>query len=451
MTNAARTASPLPDPAPHVALIEDDPVMGQSVADWLAVEGYQASWFRSGSEAISALSRSAPDAVICDIRLPDMNGEEVYRALALSCGLAPIIFITGHGDIAQAVRLMQAGAADYLTKPFDIEALLRRLDALLAPRWQRGQGYVLGEAPAILAVERALRRVAPIDSTVLLTGPSGSGKEVAARLLHAEGPRARLPFVATNCAALPMDLLESEIFGHERGAFTGATARHEGLAEQAGAGTLFLDEVAELPMPLQAKLLRLVQERVFRRLGGERDLPFRARIVAATNADLEARIAEGRFREDLFFRLAVIRITMPALRERREDILPLARRFLGEFAAGFARPLRGFTTLAEDALINHDFPGNLRELRNRIERAAALTDGELITAGDLFPERSLRTGADAPVQRLADARDAAERRAITAALAASQGDVTRAAEWLQVSRSTLFEKLRRFGLRGDSV
>jgi DNA-binding NtrC family response regulator len=346
---------------------------------------------------------------------------------------------------------MQAGAADYLTKPFDIEALLRRLEALLAPRWQRGQGYVLGEAPAILAVERALRRVAPIDSTVLLTGPSGSGKEVAARLLHAEGPRARLPFVATNCAALPMDLLESEIFGHERGAFTGATARHEGLAEQAGAGTLFLDEVAELPMPLQAKLLRLVQERVFRRLGGERDLPFRARIVAATNADLEARIAEGRFREDLFFRLAVIRITMPALRERREDIMPLARRFLGEFAAGFARPLRGFTTLAEDALINHDFPGNLRELRNRIERASALTDGELITAGDLFPERSLRTGADAPVPRLADARDAAERRAITAALAASQGDVTRAAEWLQVSRSTLFEKLRRFGLRGDSV
>ena len=430
MPNAARTSSPLPDPAPHVALIEDDPVMGQSVADWLAVEGYRASWFRSGSEAVYALSRSAPDAVICDIRLPDMNGEEVYRALALSCGLAPIIFITGHGDIAQAVRLMQAGAADYLTKPFDIEALLRRLEALLAPRWQRGQGYILGEAPAILAVERALRRVAPIDSTVLLTGPSGSGKEVAARLLHAEGPRVRLPFVATNCAALPMDLLESEIFGHERGAFTGATARHEGLAEQAGAGTLFLDEVAELPIPLQAKLLRLVQERVFRRLGGERDLPFRARIVAATNADLEARIAEGRFREDLFFRLAVIRITMPALRERREDILPLARRFLGEFAAGFARPLRGFTTLAEDALINHDFPGNLRELRNRIERAAALTDGELITAGDLFPERALRIGSDTPVPRLADVR---------------------AAEWLQVSRSTLFEKLRRLGLRGDSM
>ncbi len=450
MPSTARSFPPQPDPAPHVALIEDDPVMGQSVADWLAVEGYRTSWFCTGGDAIRALTRQAPDAVICDIRLPDMNGEEVHRAIALRCGQAPILFVTGHGDIAQAVRLMQAGAADYLTKPFDIEALLRRLEALLAPRWQRGEGFVLGEAPAIQAVERVLRRVAPIDSTVLLSGPSGSGKEVAARLLHAEGPRARLPFVATNCAALPAELLESEIFGHERGAFTGAAARHEGLAEQAAGGTLFLDEVAELPAPLQAKLLRLVQERVFRRLGGERDLPFRARVVAATNADLDARVAEGRFRADLFFRLAVIRVAMPPLRDRREDVLPLARRFLGEFAGGFARSLRGFTTLAEDALAAHDFPGNVRELRNRVERAAALAEGELVTAADLFPERGLPARGDQPVPRLADARDAAERRAIAAALAATGGDVTRAAEWLQVSRSTLFEKLRRLGLRGEA-
>ncbi len=449
MPPATQTSPPQPDPAPHVALIEDDPVMGQSVADWLAVEGYRTSWFRTGGEAVRALSRQAPDAVICDIRLPDMNGEEVHRALAMACGQAPMLFITGHGDIAQAVRLMQAGAADYLTKPFDIEALLRRLEALLSPRWQRCDGLVLGQAPAIIAVERLLRRVAPIDSTVLLTGPSGSGKEVAARLLHEEGPRARLPFVAINCAALPSDLLESELFGHERGAFTGATARHEGLAERAGPGVLFLDEVAELSLPLQAKLLRLLQERVFRRLGGERDLPFRARVVAATNADLDARVAEGRFREDLFFRLAVIRVPMPSLRERREDVLPLARRFLGEFAGSFARPLRGFTTLAEDALLAHDFPGNVRELRNRLERAVALAEGALVTAADLFPERAAARRSDATVPTLADARDAAERRAITAALAQTGGDVTRAAEWLQVSRSTLFEKLRRLGLREE--
>jgi DNA-binding NtrC family response regulator len=449
MPSAARISPPQPDLAPHVALIEDDPVMGQSVADWLAVEGYRTSWFRTGGEAVRVLSQHAPDAVICDIRLPDMSGEEVHRALALPCGGVPMLFVTGHGDIAQAVRLMQAGAADYLTKPFDIEALLRRIEALLAPRWQRSDGLLLGEAPAIQAVERVLRRVAPIGSTVLLTGPSGSGKEVAARLLHAEGPRAKLPFVATNCAALPAELLESQIFGHERGAFTGAAARREGLAEQAGEGTLFLDEVAELPAPLQAKLLRLLQERVFRRLGGDRDLPFRARVVAATNADLDARVAEGRFREDLFFRLAVIRVAMPALRDRREDVLPLARRFLGEFASGFARPLRGFTTLAEDALAAHDFPGNVRELRNRVERAAALAEGELVTASDLFPEQAAPGRAEVAVPTLADARDAAERRAIVAAMAATSGDVTRAAEWLQVSRSTLFEKLRRLGLRGE--
>lgn len=447
MPNAVLTASP-PEVAPLVALIEDDPVMGQSVADWLAVEGYRTRWFRNGAEAVRALSRQAPDAIICDIRLPDMNGEEVHRALVQAGGDAPMLFVTGHGDIAQAVRLMQAGAADYLTKPFDIEALLRRLEALIAPRWQRSDGFVLGEAPAIQSVERVLRRVAGIDSTVLLTGPSGSGKEVAARLLHAEGPRARLPFVATNCAALPAELLESEIFGHERGAFTHATSRHAGLAEQAAGGTLFLDEVAELPPPLQAKLLRLLQERVFRRLGGERDLPFRARIVAATNAELDARVAEGRFREDLFFRLAVIRVAMPPLRDRPEDVLPLARRFLGEFATSFARPLRGFTTLAEDALLAHDHPGNVRELRNRVERAAALAEGELVTAADLFPERA-PARAEAALPSLADARDAAERRAITAALAAAGGDVLRAAEALRVSRSTLFEKLRRLGLRGE--
>ncbi len=447
MPNVAPHASP-PEVTPLVALIEDDPVMGQSVADWLAVEGYRTSWFRNGAEAIRALARQAPDAIICDIRLPDMNGEEVHRALVQAGGDAPMLFVTGHGDIAQAVRLMQAGAADYLTKPFDIEALLRRLEALIAPRWQRSEGFALGEAPAIQSVERVLRRVAGIDSTVLLTGPSGSGKEVAARLLHAEGPRARLPFVATNCAALPAELLESEIFGHERGAFTHATSRHAGLAEQAGAGTLFLDEVAELSPPLQAKLLRLLQERVFRRLGGERDLPFRARIVAATNADLDAQVAEGRFREDLFFRLAVIRVAMPPLRDRPEDVLPLARRFLGEFAASFARPLRGFTTLAEEALLAHDHPGNVRELRNRVERAAALAEGELVTAADLFPERA-PTRAEAALPTLADARDAAERRVITAALAAAGGDVARAAEALRVSRSTLFEKLRRLGLRGE--
>lgn len=442
-------ASPPPrELAPLVAVIEDDPVMGQSVVDWLAVEGYRTRWFRTGGEAITALPQAGADAIICDIRLPDMSGEEVQRALAPRCGGLPILFVTGFGEVAQAVRLMRAGAADYLTKPFDIEALLGRLEALLAPRWQRSEGLTLGAAPAITAVERLLRRAAAVDSTVLITGPSGAGKEVAARLLHAEGSRATEPFVAVNCAALPADLLESEIFGHEKGAFTGAHLRHEGLAGRAGEGTLFLDEVAELPLPLQAKLLRLLQERSFRRLGGERELPFRARIVAATNADPEARVAEGTLREDLFFRLAVIRVEMPPLRARREDILPLARRFLGEFSASLARPMLGFTGLAEEALAAHGFPGNIRELRNRIERAVALGDGPWLGVGDLFPERGQAAG-DERQATLASARDAAERRAILAALAAAGGDVAAAALRLGVSRSTLFEKIRRLGLRAE--
>ncbi|WP_291296323.1 sigma-54 dependent transcriptional regulator [Elioraea sp.] len=439
-----------PDTAPLVALIEDDPVMGQSVVDWLAVEGYRTQWFRTGAEAIGALGMRPPDAVICDIRLPDMSGEDIHRALAQQCGQVPMLFVTGFGDVAQAVRLMRAGAADYLTKPFDIDTLLERLEALLAPRWQRCGGLVLGTSPSIAAVERLLRRIAPIASTVLITGPSGSGKEVAARLLHAEGPHAEAPFIAVNCAAIPPDLLESEIFGHERGAFTGAAARHDGLAFRAGAGMLFLDEVAELPLALQAKLLRLLQERSFRRVGGSSDLPFRARIVAATNADLEARVAAGLFRADLFFRLAVIHVAMPPLRARGEDVLPLARRFLGEFAAAFGRPRRGLTSVAEAALLAYAFPGNIRELRNRMERAVALADGDWIGAADLFPERALAAPEADGGGTLAAARDAAERRAIAAALAACNGDVARAAERLDVSRSTMFEKVRRFALRTGS-
>jgi DNA-binding NtrC family response regulator len=444
-------ALPSPPPreaAPLVAVIEDDPVMGQSVVDWLAVEGYRTRWFRTGGEAIAALPDAGADAIICDIRLPDMSGEDVQRALAPRCGGLPILFVTGFGEIAQAVRLMRAGAADYLTKPFDIEVLLGRLEALLAPRWQRSEGLSLGAAPAIVAVERLLRRAATVDSTVLITGPSGAGKEVAARLLHAEGSRAGEPFVAVNCAALPADLLESEIFGHEKGAFTGAVARHEGLAGRAGGGILFLDEVAELPLPLQAKLLRLLQERSYRRVGGDRDLPFRGRIIAATNADPEARVAEGALREDLFFRLAVIRIAMPPLRARREDILPLARRFLGEFAGSFGRTMHGFTGLAEEALAAHAFPGNVRELRNRVERAVALGDGPWLGVGDLFPERG-DDPREAQQATLAAARDAAERRAILAALASAGGDVAAAAVRLEVSRSTLFEKIRRLGLRAE--
>ena len=436
-----------PEPAPLVVLVEDDPVMGQSIADWLAVRGYRHTWLRTGSEAAERIPSLQPDILICDIRLPDMTGEELHTAVRKNLVGIPVLFVTGFGEVEQAVRLMKAGAADYVTKPFDIEILLERIETLLAPRWQQTDGFELGASPAIVKVERILRRVAGINSTVLISGPSGSGKEVAARFIHANGPRAEHPFLPVNCAAIPRDLLESELFGHERGSFTGAHARHVGQVERAGDGTLFLDEVAELPTSMQAKLLRLLQERVFARVGGEAPIRSSARVIAATNADLPERVRSGAFREDLFFRLNVISIEIPTLAQRKEDILPLSLRFSGEFATRFEREVLGLTDAAEESLLSHDFPGNVRELRNRIERAVALSEGPWIGVADLFPERvNVARERDAPLT-LAAAREDTERRLITRALAETNGDVDTAASLLDVSRSTLFDKIRRFGIR----
>ncbi|MCZ8373817.1 MAG: sigma-54 dependent transcriptional regulator [Beijerinckiaceae bacterium] len=434
-------------PAPLIALIEDDPVMGESLVEWFGVEGFRTHWFRTGRDAIRELGHIQPDAILCDIRLPDMSGEEIYRAIAPAIYGTPILFITGFGDIDQAVRLMKAGAADYMTKPFEIDALLARIEKLLAPRWALTDGSELGRSPAIAMVEGQLRRLSGIHSTVLLTGPSGAGKEVAARLLHARGDRSHEPFVALNCAAIPPELLESEFFGHEKGAFTGAANRRIGFVEQAGNGILFLDEIAEMPLPMQAKLLRLLQDRTFMRVGGDRQIASRARIVAATNADLTQRVKDGRFREDLYYRLAVIIVNVPPLSARGDDILMLANRFLGEFTMSFGTGPKTFTSLAEDALLAHDYPGNIRELRNRVERAVALSDDELIQPADLFPERMQRRAGVEPPVSLQHSRDSAERRAIQAALAATGGDVTLAAQRLDISRSTLFEKIRKLEIR----
>ncbi len=433
---------------PLLGVVEDDPVMGQSLVDWFKAEGYRVRWWRNGTDALAALASTRPDLLLCDIRLPDMTGEDILRDAARFLGRTPVVFITGFGDISQAVRLMQSGATDYLTKPFDIELLSERIEKLLAPKWCLTEGWTLGQAAAIVEVERKLRRVAGIDSTVLLSGPSGSGKEVAARFLHVNGPRAKLPFLAINCAAIPKDLLESELFGHEKGAFSGAVQRHEGSAERAGAGILFLDEVSELPVGLQAKLLRLLEERAFRRVGGDRMVPLRARVIAATNADLQVRIADGTFRPDLFYRLAVIAIDLPALKRRTEDILPLARRMLGEFNETIGRTLKGISPSAEAELLAHEYPGNIRELRNRIERGVALSEGEWLTTVDLFPERVAPSGqTEAVGQSLSAVREATERHAIEGALRAADGDVDAAAAVLQVSRSTLFAKIKKLGIR----
>ena len=429
---------------PVIAVVEDDPIMGGSLLQRLTLEGYDALWWETAGDALSGLGRKAPDLLVCDIRLPDMTGEEMFRKAVSDLGPTPVLFITAYGDIDQAVRLMRAGAGDYLTKPFDMGDFLERIETLLQVHGgEAEEESALGSSAPMRRIAAMLRRIAEIDSSVLFTGESGVGKEVAARYLHQISPQADQPFMAVNCAAIPPELIDSEIFGHEKGAFTGAHARHEGFAERAGEGVLFLDEVGELPAGVQAKLLRLIQERAFFRVGGEQLVPFRARLLCATNAPIEAMVHDGRFRQDLYYRINVIPVAIPPLRERRDDLKPLFDRYVLYFADTFGRSVRGLTSLAEEAALIHDWPGNVRELRNRVERAVALAEGPLIGPADLFPEWDAAEAPEVDLATLAEVRDAAERRQIERALAHTGGQIKAAADLLGVSRTTLWEKMRR--------
>jgi DNA-binding NtrC family response regulator len=431
----------------RIGIIEDDPTAGGTLAHRLELDGYAPLWWRTGQEALEGLCTARPDLVICDISLPDMSGEEVFLRALPSLGGKPFLFVTGFGKIEDAVRLMKAGAVDYLLKPYDITDLLERVARLIAEQ-PRPSGD-LGVSENMRRVELLLRRVADIDSSLLLTGESGVGKEVAAHFIHKISSRADEPFVPVNCGAIPNDLIESQLFGHEKGAFTSAQARHHGYVERAAGGILFLDEVGELPLLMQVKLLRLLQERSFTRVGGEAQIKTAARIVCATNTDLEAAVAQGRFRQDLYYRINVISVTIPALRDRSDDILPLAQRFLGEFSKAFVRDVRGFTPWAEQALLAHPWPGNVRELRNRVERAVALAQAPRICVELLFPS-DLAEPNQAPLPTLEEVRDKAERNHIREVLADAGGRVEEAAKLLGVARSTLFKKMRDLGIRSEA-
>ena len=436
----------------RIGVIEDDPIMGESLLQRLELEGCDVDWWTTGREAMTDLRRLQHDLVVCDIRLPDMTGETLFHDLVREKNAPPFLFITAYGEIDQAVALMRAGAGDYLSKPFVMDDFLDRVNTLLVRRDIReARDRALGASEAMSAVEGLLHRVADLDSALLLTGETGVGKEVCARFVHQISPAASEPFMEVNCAAIPNDLLESELFGHERGAFTGAHARHRGYAERAGSGVLFLDEVADMPPPLQAKLLRLVQDRSFHRVGGERPVAFDARLVCATNRDLEAEVRRGTFREDLFFRINVIPVRVPPLRDRAADITMLLDRFTTEFAALMRRDIGGVSPLAEEAALAHDWPGNVRELRNRVERAVALAASARLMPGDLFPE--MDKGQDrtvAEIETLSQVRNAAERRQILRALRVTDGQVLKAAELLGVSRTTLWEKMRRLRIDGHA-
>jgi DNA-binding NtrC family response regulator len=431
-----------------VGLLEDDPIMGESLVQRLSLEGSVVRWWRTGREALHEIERDRPEAVICDIRLPDMSGVDVFRAVAEREAAPPFLFITGYGDIDEAVRLIHDGAGDYVTKPFDMPAFLERLSGLLPPLNETAS--VLGVSEAMNAVERTLGRVARVPTTVLFTGETGVGKEVCARFLHQAGGIGG-PFMAVNCAAIPADLLEAELFGHERGAFTGAQSRHLGYAERAGEGTLFLDEISDLAPPLQAKVLRLLEERQFFRVGGETPIRFRARIVCATNTELERQVADRQFREDLFYRINVVRVVVPPLRHRPDDIAWLLEKFFDEFNDHFGVELSGVSALTEEAAVSHSWPGNVRELRNRVERGVALALGPYLMPGDLFPDASGKPSPSVALASLEEARLAAERRHIVRALGVTNGEIGQAARLLGISRTTLWEKMRRLDITGDGT
>lgn len=433
--------------ARRIALVEDDPIMGESLVERLRLEGFDVAWWQEGS---SALKHRLADLglLICDIRLPDMSGEELFHEIADLPGTPPVLFITAYADIDQAVRLIRAGAGDFITKPFAMDDFLPRVNAVFRDRCGGEHDPVLGVSEALREIESILRQLADHSLPILLSGETGVGKEVAARFLHTASKRAQAPFMAVNCAAIPADLLESELFGHERGAFTGAHSRHLGYAERAKGGTLFLDEIGDMPIVLQAKMLRLLEDGTFFRLGGETSVSFRGRIVAASNRDLASAVRSGQFREDLLFRLNGLAVEIPPLRDRPDDILWLMDALFPADQAA-KRGVRGIGVLAEEAALNHHWPGNVRELRNRLQRAAALAAGEWIMPGDLFPDAATTASEAKSFPTLSEVRDAAERRQIRRALGTTEGQIAESARLLGVSRTTLWEKMRRFGIESS--
>ena len=445
----------------RVLVVDDDAGLRQSLSLLLRESGYEVSAEGDPERGLAQALAVPFDLVLCDVRMPGIDGREFLRRYKAQGGSALVVMMSAHGNEDLAVDAMRDGAYDYLQKPFrpdevlltlrkaeEREGLRREVAVLRATLETGGAGLVAESAAMRQALEVALK-VAAHATTVLLTGESGSGKEVLARLIHRQGPRAAGRFVAINCAAIPDQLLESELFGSVRGAFTGATADRTGLFEEATGGTLLLDEIAELPPALQAKLLRVLEEGVVRRVGGTEERKVDVRLIAATAQPLEERIRDGRFREDLFYRLNVVRIHLPPLRERPEDIPALATQFVAQAGARQGRPLR-LTPAALGRLLEWHWPGNVRELRNAIERAAVLSTTGVLDVADFVLGDPRHQGA-APVGsgKLKPQVEALERSVIEQALNRANGNRRQAASALGMSLRTLFYKLQRYGLGGD--
>lgn len=442
---------------PRILIVDDDPGQRSLLDSFLRSQGFDTITAASGEQALETLRAGGISMMISDVRMPGLSGLETMRRARAEHAVLPILLVTAYADIREAVGAMRDGALNYLAKPIDLDELLTTVQqatgiAKPAPikfsADKQLPDHVVAKSPLMQSVFHDASLIAASDSRILITGESGVGKEVLADVIHAWSARADGPLVKVNCAAIPETLLESELFGHEKGAFTGASGKRIGRFELANNGTIFLDEIADMSPPLQAKLLRVTQEGCFHRVGSNIELRTNARILAATNRNLEEEVKAGRFREDLFYRLNVVELNVPSLRERPEDILPLASAFIAEFSQGKAR----FAGSVADCLTRYSWPGNVRELRNAMERAALLSLGELILPEHL--PAKVRAVADSaqPVEpqdaeRLAEI----ERQAIFQALRKYDFNRTETAKALGISRRALIYKLQRFRAEGYSV
>jgi two-component system, NtrC family, response regulator HydG len=444
-----------------ILVVDDEATARNGLAKLLEQEGYQVDTAADGVEALASIADNAPALIISDLKMPNMDGMELLKQLRERGIDTPTVVATAFGEVSTAVAAMRAGAEDYLTKPIDFDALLlvvertlqreelkseaENLRRQLRARDKEGLEGLLGASAAMQRVYQIVRQVAPARATVLITGESGTGKGEVARAVHALSPRASAPIVSLHCAALAESLLESELFGHEKGAFTGADKKRVGRIEQADGGTLFLDEIGEIPPATQIKLLRVLQERCFERVGGNETVKVDVRVVAATNKNLAEEVREGRFREDLYYRLNVVHVEMPPLRQRGNDVVLLAEHFLRRFARENNRRIDGFSEAARAKLVAHRWPGNVRELENAVERAVVFTEGELVEAEALpfdAAPATIEGGPRVPGATMAEL----EKHAILATLDAVGGSTSKAAEMLDISARTIQYRLHEYGL-----
>ncbi len=446
----------------RIMVVDDEAAMRESLAGWLTKEGYQTVTAGSGPEALSLQKDCPSDLWLVDIKMPGMDGLELLRKVKIDWPQVLVIMITAYGSIESAVEAMKQGASDYLLKPFDPEHMLLIVEKLLKQQALLEENLLLKErlaeregslvenlvssSPAMQPIFKLIEDVAPTETPVLITGETGTGKELVARAIHARSPRAFGPFVTINCGAMAESLLESELFGHERGAFTGAVKARRGRLEMAGGGTLFLDEVGEIPLKMQIDLLRVLEERTFQRVGGSLSLTSDFRLICATHQDLPKLIAAGRFRPDFYYRINVIAISIPALRDRPEDIQALAEHFLIRYSREMNKPVKGFTPEALRLLSAYSWPGNVRELKNVVERAVVICRSSVLGAPELV---FLQPGKGEEPRGLT--LQEVELEYLRRTIAASDGNISLAAKTLDIDRSTLIRKIKRYGLNKPSA